>query len=176
MYLQDVQDVHKMCARCVQGVCKMCASHPQWPPSPDTKFHNNREPKGTINNIDEIDDDDEDNVDNEVDDPLYAEIYRASESHEDYKQAVREFEKHEEVVWKNVPNGAYQKQLREVWEKISINTNSRGEKIMILDNQRYIVPPPAVQPVLEILDLTHAGLPKAIGSKGGSVSPSVIND
>ena len=76
-------------------------------------------------------------------------------------KAVEEFQKHEKVDRKNVPNGTYQKQLKGVWNKISISQNSKGEKLLVLENERFIVPPTAIPHVLSILDLTHTGFPKA---------------
>ena len=130
----------------------------------DDKFHRNE--KGNVNNIvedEDIDDESEDTTLEEADDPLYNSLYQASEQHEGYTQAIAELEKKEDVNWKTVPTGAYQKQLKDIWNNISISQNSRGQKLMVLDNQRYIVPPPAVEEVLEVIDVTHCGFPKALG-------------
>ena len=130
----------------------------------DDKFHRNE--KSNVNNIvedEEIDDENEDTTIEEADDPLYSSLYQASEQHEGYTQAISELEKKEDVNWKTVPTGAYQKQLKDIWNNISISQNSRGQKLMVLDNQRYIVPPPAVEEVLEVIDVTHCGFPKALG-------------
>ena len=130
----------------------------------DTKFHNNQEPSSSspVNNIEEDDNDDDDyDLEEEVDDPLYSKLFRAASEHPGYGKAVEEFQKHEKVDWKNVPNGTYQKQLKGIWDKISISQNSKGEKLMVLENERFIVPPTAIPHVLDILDLTHTGFPKA---------------
>ena len=127
------------------------------------KFHRHESVDNIIDDDEDIDDDDEDTTIDEADDPLYSSLYQASAQDEGYTRAIAEVEKKEDVNWKNVPTGAYQKELKDIWNNISISQNSRGQKLMVLDNQRYIVPPPAIEEVLKIIDLTHCGFPKALG-------------
>ena len=127
----------------------------------DDKF--NRNESNNINNINDMDDIEENMVEDEVDDPLYNSLYKASSECEPYLQAIREIEKKEDIIWKNVPAGTYHRQLKDIWHQISISENSRGQKLMILNNEKFIVPSPAIPEVLKVIDITHGGFPKALG-------------
>ena len=123
----------------------------------------NRNESNNVNNINAMDDIEDNMVEDEVDDPLFNSLYKASSECDLYIQAIREIEKKEDIVWKNVPAGTYHRQLKDIWHQISISENSRGEKLMILNHEKFIVPPPAIPEVLKVIDITHGGFPKALG-------------
>ena len=111
-----------------------------------------------VNNINEVD-----NLDIQVNDPIYANLFFEASQSQGYQEAIRIMQTHEPVLWKDVPNGAYMRQLRDVWPNLHIVENNKGEKMFVVGGDKFVVAPGAIQGVLEAVDVTHMGYPKAIG-------------
>ena len=111
-----------------------------------------------VNNINEVD-----NLDIQVNDPIYANLFFEASQSQGYQEAIRIMQTHEPVMWKDVPNGAYMRQLRDVWPNLHIVENNKGEKMFVVGGDKFVVAPGAIQGVLEAVDVTHMGYPKAIG-------------
>ena len=117
-----------------------------------------------VNNIEEDGlTDGEDNIDLQVDDPLYASLFSHASQCQGYTDAIEAMQEHETIDWKNLPAGVYMKQLKDIWPNLHIVENSRREKMFVLDGTKFLVPPGAIPEVLEAVDITHMGFPKAIG-------------
>ena len=117
-----------------------------------------------VNNIEEDGlNDEEDNIDLQVDDPLYASLFSYASQCQGYTDAIEAMQEHETIDWKNLPTGVYMKQLKDIWPNLHIVENSRREKMFVLDGTKFLVPPGAIPEVLEAVDITHMGFPKAIG-------------
>ena len=119
--------------------------------------------QNTVNNIIEDTLDDEmDNIDLQVDDPLYASLFSHASQCQGYTDAIRAMQEHETINWKDLPAGVYMKQLKDIWPNLHIVENSRQQKLFVLEGTKFIVPPAAIPEILEVVDITHMGFPKAI--------------
>ena len=102
----------------------------------------------TINHIEEADDD-EDHEDNiEV---------------QGYQQAIKHRLDGDNIDWKELPTGSYIKQLKEAWPHLHVVENNKQQKLFVFEGTKFLVPPGAIEDVLEIVDICHMGFPKAIG-------------
>ena len=115
-----------------------------------------------VNNIEE-ENNDEDIIDFQVDDPLYSGLFHAAQSCQGYQDAIRQRQEGEKIDWKEIPTGSYIRQLKEAWPNLHVAENSRNEKIFIYEGNKFLVPPGAIKEVLDAVDTTHMGYPKAIG-------------
>ena len=118
----------------------------------------------TVNNIvgDEHTDE-QDNIDLQVDDPLYASLFTHASQCQGYMDAINAMQEHETIDWKDLPAGVYMKQLKNIWSNLHIVENSKHEKLFVFEGTKFLVPPGAIAEVLEAVDTTHMGFPKAIG-------------
>ena len=115
-----------------------------------------------VNNI-VGDEDEQDNIDLQVDDPLYASLFTHASQCQGYMDAINAMQEHETIDWKDLPAGVYMKQLKNIWSNLHIVENSKHEKLFVFEGTKFLVPPGAIAEVLEAVDTTHMGFPKAIG-------------
>ena len=126
----------------------------------------------TVNNICEIDqlhteEDnnlDPDNIDLQVNDPLYSSLFYQASICQGYQDAIAaRMNINNDINWKDLPTGCYMKQLKDIWPDLHIVENRKKEKLFVYEGTKFLVPPGAIPDILQVVDLTHMGFPKAIG-------------
>ena len=80
---------------------------------PDPIDQQHQRMQDTINLIEEGDDEDDhpDNIQVQVNDPLYSGLFKAAAAHQGYQQAIKHRLDGDNFDWKELPTGAYTKQL-----------------------------------------------------------------
>ena len=62
-----------------------------------------------------------------------------------------------------MPTGSYIRQLKEAWPHLHVVENNQQQKLFVFEGTKFLVPPGAIDDVLEVIDTCHMGFPKAIG-------------
>ena len=132
---------------------------------PDPIDQQHQRLQDTVNLIEENedDDDDADNIQMQVNDPLYSGLFKAAADHQGYQQAIEHRLRGDNIDWKELPTGSYIRQLKEAWPHLHVVENNLQQKLFVFEGTRFLVPPGAIDDVLEVIDITHMGFPKAIG-------------
>merc|ERR1711928_201224 len=132
---------------------------------PDPIDQQHQRLQDTINLIEEGDNEDDhpDNIQVQVNDPLYSGLFKAAAAHQGYQQAIKHRLDGDNFDWKELPTGAYTRQLKQAWPHLHVVENNQQQKLFVYEGTKFLVPPGAIEEVLEVVDTCHMGFPKAIG-------------
>merc|ERR550534_7350 len=142
---------------------------------PDPIDQQHQRLQDTINLIEEGEDEDDhpDNIQVQVSDPLYSGLFKAAAAHQGYQQAIKHRLDGDNVDWKELPTGSYIRQLKEAWPHLHVVENNQQQKLFVFEGTKFLVPPGAIEEVLEVVDTCHMGFPKAIGyAKASEAKPA----